>query len=816
MSSVSSTNSTTSTSSIYGSRNVISGLASGLDTETMIENAVSGYQTKITNLEAKRTKYEWKQEAYRDIISSMVNFNQKYTSYTSSTNLLSSSFFNSATQVTTSGDNKTKAAATGRSTSEVQLAAVKQLATATRFSVDAATANPDLVSEVASKSFNLTDQMELGTLQGSLTLGYGGKTISISFDESDLVTDAQSMADLINQKLEDETVSFSSGSKSASELIHADVGADGKVTLTSTGTGGNSVWIDATSGNLASKLGITSTGNSVKSFSVSNGGYVDREKTKQQYLSENGFSITVDGKTKTIKGPTDEEIQAAKTKINKDDPDSVSDTEAYIKALNEKIGEEFSGLTVSNADGTGSGAIQLQFNVDNDTSTYKVTSAAGDAIGIDGSLSNYVDTSKTLSGLLGDTGLSDDGSKYVLEFGSTKLEFSKDTSLKDVMSEINSNDDVGFKVNYSQITKQFTFTAKETGESGKIEIAQNSAAAKIFGVSTVSNSTGGYSVKNDDGSELKDSNGNDVAKVTQGQNAVFTVIVDGTAKDMDRESNTVDVDGLSVTLKGEFNTGLYDGDDTTSLDDKVKALDSDSIISFNVTSDTDTIISAIRDMVNDYNTMASAIKSAYSTMPLEKSDGSSYEPLSDDDKADMSDSAIERYETNAKTGLLFGDSDLSSCYSALLNAINSSTASSKVFAEIGISTSYSDGTTTLTLNETKLKEALESDPDKVRDAFTGSNGLMQGLSDAVDRYAGTTGATKGILIEKAGSTLAPTSIYSNTWQSAIDDLDDEIEKWQDKLSDKIDYYTTQFTNLETLISEMNSQSSMLSSLSGGY
>jgi flagellar capping protein FliD len=90
------------------------------------------------------------------------------------------------------------------------------------------------------------------------------------------------------------------------------------------------------------------------------------------------------------------------------------------------------------------------------------------------------------------------------------------------------------------------------------------------------------------------------------------------------------------------------------------------------------------------------------------------------------------------------------------------------------------------------------------------------FEESVDRYAGTTGATKGVLIEKAGSTLAPTSIYSNTWQSAIDDLDDEIEKWQDKLSDKIDYYTTQFTNLETLISEMNSQSSMLSSLSGGY
>ena len=41
------TNNTSSTASLYGSRNVLSGLASGMDTEAMIENSVSGYQTKI-------------------------------------------------------------------------------------------------------------------------------------------------------------------------------------------------------------------------------------------------------------------------------------------------------------------------------------------------------------------------------------------------------------------------------------------------------------------------------------------------------------------------------------------------------------------------------------------------------------------------------------------------------------------------------------------------------------------------------------------------------------------------------------------------
>ena len=40
MASISSLSGSSSANSIYGSRNVISGLASGLDTETLIENAV--------------------------------------------------------------------------------------------------------------------------------------------------------------------------------------------------------------------------------------------------------------------------------------------------------------------------------------------------------------------------------------------------------------------------------------------------------------------------------------------------------------------------------------------------------------------------------------------------------------------------------------------------------------------------------------------------------------------------------------------------------------------------------------------------------
>ena len=99
------TGSTSSTSSIYGNRttNIISGLASGLDTEAMIEGLVQSYQQKITGLQQDRTKLQWQQSAYQSISDKLVEFSRKYTSYTSSTNLLSQSFFNNAVVTTTNG-----------------------------------------------------------------------------------------------------------------------------------------------------------------------------------------------------------------------------------------------------------------------------------------------------------------------------------------------------------------------------------------------------------------------------------------------------------------------------------------------------------------------------------------------------------------------------------------------------------------------------------------------------------------------------------------------------------------------------------------
>ena len=69
-------------------------------------------------------------------------------------------------------------------------------------------------------------------------------------------------------------------------------------------------------------------------------------------------------------------------------------------------------------------------------------------------------------------------------------------------------------------------------------------------------------------------------------------------------------------------------------------------------------------------------------------------------------------------------------------------------------------------------------------------------------------------MQKAGSTLAPSTLYKNTLQNKLDDIDTQIEKWQDKMADQVDRYTSKFTALEKLIAQMNSQSSALAGFLG--
>lgn len=854
MASISSLMSSGSSSSIYGIRNsnIISGLASGMDTEAMIEGMVQGYQQKITQLGQDRTILQWQQSAYQSISDKLVEFSRKYMSYNSpATNLFSASFFNNAILTSANGTYADLVSATGKSSSTIVLNSVAQLAEAARYTHDAS----GLGTVGKGQPVKLDEKQPLSAMSGSLTLEYGNKEVTLDFGELELFNKADGTLDTakfqtaLQDKLKEQKITTSSGDQvSADTLIDVKVDSNGTVTLSDKKGAGNNVHFSGATGDL--KNLVTSAGaEGTSSFTLSPTETVVKEGTsKAEHLFGKSFTVTLNGQTKTFT------LGDPKT-------DAVPQNNEDIKKLLEKeldnaFGKDKINVTlVPDADGKES----FSFSVSNGD-TFRITSPVGEVLGLgENGVTSYVDTGKTLGDLLGkDLGGSDgwakgvgqphevkdadgnisyvdnegnavDKDNYRLDKdgkrfkeltinGVTIGQYNEDTALETVLNDINSNTEAGVSVSFSKTTNQFVFTAKETGEGGRIDIGAG-LGETLFGQ---------IDYKDDGSTILGDTQ---KSSYTAGKDAIFHATINGKNMALSRSSNTFDLDGMSITLNGTFNKGS--ATDTPILSSQLKGLDPDKDttifdlngddVTFSSKTDTDKIIDVVKTMVEDYNAIVSEVKKAYSDMPLEKSDGSRYKPLTDEDKADMTESEIKAYEEKAKTGILFMDRDLSSLYSALRSAVAPGGSDGSFLRSIGIKTSYEDGLTTLSLDENALREALEQNPDQVKDAFTkskengaASDGLMASIQKVTDRYAATTGATKGILIEKAGSKYSPSAALNNTLLEQMKDIDKQVDKWQAKMSDKVDYYTNKFTQLEMLIAQMNSQSSSLAGMMGGY
>ncbi len=930
------------TSSLYNSANVISGLASGLDTEGMIEGLVQSYQNKIQTLNNKATKLEWKQEAYRSIITRMNAFANKYTSYSSSTNLMSSSFFNNAIKVAAQGKYADKVTASGRTDSDIKLNKVTQLATAARYSTKS---NLDIGSDFAVTAENgvkFDDTVEMGTLSGSLTLNYGGKTVSVVFDpNTDMIDNslsrgekAAALQEMIQKKLGDQKITLSSGeSRAASDLIDVTTDASGKITFSDKSSGGNSVYLSGASGTVESVLGLDLDDASEKkpnSIQVNASTRFTQTPTVASLISGKTMNISLDGRSKTVYMPrveknSDGSYTLTPPTLGKDkdgrttlayetkNAKKVSEKEyadAYASMVNDAVQKEFgTKITVSNEgtvdEKTGVKSLQLKIQAP-ENSSMVINTDAGRALGIGSVATNYLNTGKTLGELTRNNRidwekmtratdekgkvLQDENGKdlYELVINGKKVgNYNEDSKLSDIMSDIN-NSDAGVKLSYSQTTRTFTFTSRDTGAENQIDISGGLAEAlfgstefddnsdvafgEAYGAPWLNGETVNFkfndhsfasiSVGKDDTIEdvvnklnetifndgctaaynrytgqleiTDDKSGTkvsletwvddpDLGRVdlaldqkyvpsiayTPGKDAQFQVEVNGQTLNMTRATNSASIDGMTINFKSTFEA--EEGDEVT----------------FQVSTDSDKIVDAVKSMIADYNEMMSEIRGQYATLPYRKSANgafSDYEPLSEEDKATMSESAIQKYEEKAKQGLLFNDSNLSTLYERMRSVFSPGGADEALLRQMGITTTYSaaDGSSSIVLDENKLREMLDSDPDAVADLFTrstgagaDSNGIMQGMKVQLDRYAGLTGANKGILVQQAGTPLSSLTLMNNAWQDQIDDLYADAEKWQDKLSAQVDKYTSMFSKLETLIYQMNSQSSTLAGLMGG-
>lgn len=231
--------------------------------------------------------------------------------------------------------------------------------------------------------------------------------------------------------------------------------------------------------------------------------------------------------------------------------------------------------------------------------------------------------------------------------------------------------------------------------------------------------------------------------------------------------------------------------------------------------DVDGIYNMVKDFLKEYNELLNSMEKAYNA-----ANAKGYEPLTDDEKSELSDKEVEKWETKIKDSILRRDDTLSSIMSTMSMAMNRTyEVDGKTYSlsSFGIGTagyfnrteneSYAlhiDGDpddTTSSANTDKLRKAIEQDPDTFASFFTQlATGLYEDLH------------------EKMGSTeLSSVFTVYNDKQMKIeyDEYTETIKKWEEKLEQIEESYYKKFAAMEKALATLQSQQNSLSSLLGG-
>ena len=256
-------------------------------------------------------------------------------------------------------------------------------------------------------------------------------------------------------------------------------------------------------------------------------------------------------------------------------------------------------------------------------------------------------------------------------------------------------------------------------------------------------------------------------------------------------SNTITANGLTMTVKG--------------------ITDSDEVISIGISKDTEAVYDMVKDFIKSYNEVLSELNDSYHA-----DSARGYEPLSDEEKNALSDNQIEKWEDKIKDSLLRRDGTARSLINSMRNTLsNRVSVGDKLYslADFGITTvDYTergllhidgDQDDVLTAgNEDKLMKAIIEDPDAVKEVFT---------TLAKDLYDDMTEKMKSTTLSSA-----LTFYNDKEMTKTLSKYEKELSAMEKRLLDIEDRYYRQFSAMESMISQLNSQSASVMSLFGMY
>lgn len=425
--------------SLSASSNGISGLASGLDTESMVEAMLSGTQSKIDTTNQKITQLEYKQELYRDVITDLKTFQDTYFTYSSATtNLRSQSYF------------QTKAATT---TSDCYTVTATSSATVGNFSIDsisslATTYKQSALQSASSIITGTIDEDAIEELKNSLSsesLTFMVDDNSVDISLADLAGKTSlNAASVINDALEAAGISGSVEYLNGSFTFTAE---DSSSTLT---IKGDDTALELIGGSVVSETGSATFG-------------LDTDAVLPS------LTITIDSVSKTVTfNPLDEST-------------SIADQ------LNNAIASAFgSGITVAESDGK----ISITASNASRKITVKGDDDALDALGLKSGVSNKIALNTAISDNYFATPIL--GQTQSFSINGVDFSFSSDKTISSIINAINSSD-AGVTVTYSSTTDKFTIASSTTGERGdafEITQSEGNLMTALFGITPSGNTTG--------------------------------------------------------------------------------------------------------------------------------------------------------------------------------------------------------------------------------------------------------------------------------------------------------------------------------------
>ena len=250
------------------------------------------------------------------------------------------------------------------------------------------------------------------------------------------------------------------------------------------------------------------------------------------------------------------------------------------------------------------------------------------------------------------------------------------------------------------------------------------------------------------------------------------------------------------------------------LNINVTGLTGDEPITITTTQDNQGIYDKVKDFLSTYNEIINEMQSLYNA-----DSAKGYEPLTDDQKEEMSEKEIEKWEDKIKSAILRRDSSLGTLITKMTQAMSTPiTVGSKAYSlsDFGIQTLgylnaskneqyayhiYGDEDDDATASkEDKLMSMINSDPDTVIE-------YMQSLASNLYNAVGN---------EMKSSSLRSAYTVYNDKEMTKDQTSYEklIKQWEEKISDMEDRYYKKFSTMESTLAKLQSSTSALSSLMG--